>query len=195
MAFWDYEAGTALTAACDKDVTDICKGDTSRRSVYTIGVVGRCLSKQLAQGKPMSAECRKLVTVAAPKDIRMFLQVRCTCCLLSTLGRESAQSGQGRSCAGVQAKFVLPTSTHGVQGEVNKDGTMKGNVQKAMERARRTTSVITLNGWVAVLSIMCSVFLTIMGAVWLYRRHAGLDKPYTLLVPKAQGEAGPSGAS
>lgn len=80
-----------------------------------------------------------------------------------------------------------------MQGEVNKDGTVKGSVQKAVERARRTTSVVTLNGWVAVLSVMCSVFLTIWGAVWLYRRHAGLDKPYTLLVPKS--EAGPSGSS
>ena len=76
MAFWDYDAGAALTEACDADVATICKGDASRRSVYTIGVVGRCLSKQLAQGKAMSAECRKLVTVAAPKDIRIFLQVR-----------------------------------------------------------------------------------------------------------------------
>ena len=74
MAFWDYKNNTALTSACDPDVSDYCSNYSKRRSVYTIGVVGRCLTKQLAQSQPLSPPCRKLVSVAAPKDIRLYLQ-------------------------------------------------------------------------------------------------------------------------
>ena len=78
---------------------------------------------------------------------------------------------------------------------MNKDGTMKmGKVQQVMQRAREASSVITLTGWVAVLSVGCAMFLSIMGGVWLYRRYVGIDKPYTLLVPKGEG-ASSSGES
>jgi golgi apparatus protein 1 len=77
MAFWDYKKSSALTIVCDDDVDLICPANTQKRNVYTIGAVGRCLSKQLASGRPLSAPCRKLVSVAAPKDIRSYLQV-CT---------------------------------------------------------------------------------------------------------------------
>ena len=75
MAFWDYKNNTALTAPCDTDVKAYCEIATSKRSVYTIGVVGRCLTKQLASSLPLSPPCRKLVSVAAPKDIRVYIQV------------------------------------------------------------------------------------------------------------------------
>jgi hypothetical protein len=75
MAFWDYQPGTYLTMACDNDVAAICPQPKHSRDVYTIGVIGRCLSKQLAQGGALAAGCRKLVSVAAPRDIRMYLQV------------------------------------------------------------------------------------------------------------------------
>ena len=76
MAFWDFNAGAALTAPCDDDVQQLCGSPQKGKSVYTIGVVGRCLTKQLAGGKPLSPQCRKLVSVAAPKDIRVSIQVR-----------------------------------------------------------------------------------------------------------------------
>jgi hypothetical protein len=97
MAFWDYNEGVALTLPCDDDVKSICEGNSKRRNSYTIGLVGRCLSKQMAQNKPLSNECRKLVTAAAPKDVRIYLLVRfpfdarLSICLRATLAPDSCQ--------------------------------------------------------------------------------------------------------
>lgn len=78
----------------------------------------------------------------------------------------------------------------GVQDSMNSDGTLKvSGVRQALDRAREATSVITLNGWVAVLSVACAVFLSFYGAMKLYRRYAGLEKPYTLLVPRGEDAA------
>lgn len=76
MAFWDYTKGAALTGPCDEDVESICVQTNRTKGVFSIGYVGRCLSKQLASRKPLNGQCRKLVTVAAPKDVRAYLQVR-----------------------------------------------------------------------------------------------------------------------
>lgn len=76
MAFWDYKSGAALTGPCDEDVESICVQTKRTKGVFSIGYVGRCLSKQLASRQPLSRGCRKLVTVAAPKDVRAYLQVR-----------------------------------------------------------------------------------------------------------------------
>lgn len=75
MAFWDFQPGAALTEACDADVTNVCPSIPMKKNAFTIGAVGRCLTRQLAEGKPLSPGCRKLVSVAAPKDIRVYLQV------------------------------------------------------------------------------------------------------------------------
>ena len=37
------------------------------RGIWSIGAVGRCLSRQLAESKPLTLECRSLVLVAAPR--------------------------------------------------------------------------------------------------------------------------------
>jgi Golgi apparatus protein 1 len=42
--------------------------------MFTIGVVGRCLSKALVQAQALTPKCRELVLVAAPKDSRVYLQ-------------------------------------------------------------------------------------------------------------------------
>jgi hypothetical protein len=42
--------------------------------MFTIGVVGRCLSKTLIEGRRLDAQCRQLVLVAAPKDFRSYFQ-------------------------------------------------------------------------------------------------------------------------
>jgi hypothetical protein len=77
---------------------------------------------------------------------------------------------------------------------MNKDGTMKvSTFNKTVAKAKEASPFITLNGWVAVLSVGCAVFLSAWGAVQLYRRHAGLDKPYTLFVPKDQASTSSSG--
>jgi len=42
--------------------------------VFTIGVVGRCLSKALVEGKYLEDKCRDLVLIAAPKDVRSYFE-------------------------------------------------------------------------------------------------------------------------
>jgi Golgi apparatus protein 1 len=42
--------------------------------MFTIGVVGRCLSKALVQAQALTPKCRELVLIAAPKDSRVYLQ-------------------------------------------------------------------------------------------------------------------------
>ena len=67
MSLWAYAAGAHLTASCDEDVKMYCKSNKSR-GIFSIGAVGRCLSRRLAEEKPLSTQCRSLVAVAAPKD-------------------------------------------------------------------------------------------------------------------------------
>lgn len=43
-------------------------------AMFTIGVVGRCLSKALVQSQGLTPQCRQLVLIAAPKDSRVYLQ-------------------------------------------------------------------------------------------------------------------------
>jgi Golgi apparatus protein 1 len=42
--------------------------------MFTIGAIGRCLSKALVTGQALAPPCRTLVLVAAPKDSRLYLQ-------------------------------------------------------------------------------------------------------------------------
>ncbi|KAK9820440.1 hypothetical protein WJX72_010380 [[Myrmecia] bisecta] len=76
MALWEYKKGGALTGMCDADVGSICGKATKNpknRGIWSIGAVGRCLSRQLAEDKPLEPACRTLVAVAAPKDaLAMF---------------------------------------------------------------------------------------------------------------------------
>lgn len=73
MALWAYTPGAHLTAACDDDVKANCKIGKSR-GIFSIGAVGRCLSRRLAEEKSLSGECRTLVSVAAPKDAAALFQ-------------------------------------------------------------------------------------------------------------------------
>ena len=65
MALWQYRSGAALTDVCDADVEQFCSVEQQKKS---IGSVGRCLAKSLADSKPLSDGCKKLVTFAVPKD-------------------------------------------------------------------------------------------------------------------------------
>ena len=51
------EIGTCQTAVANP----------KNRGIWSIGAVGRCLSRQLAENKPLTLDCRSLVIVAAPK--------------------------------------------------------------------------------------------------------------------------------
>eukprot|EP01025_Chloroclados_australasicus_P017425 TRINITY_DN188_c0_g2_i1.p1 TRINITY_DN188_c0_g2~~TRINITY_DN188_c0_g2_i1.p1 ORF type:complete len:924 (-),score=69.62 TRINITY_DN188_c0_g2_i1:353-2872(-) len=77
MALWTYKAGAAITGVCDADVNTSCAAvaDKHKRKAFGIGVVGRCLSRRVAEsGQFQSQECKHLVTISAPKDIQdMFL--------------------------------------------------------------------------------------------------------------------------
>lgn len=83
---------------------------------------------------------------------------------------------------------VTPGVAFHMQTVMDKDGSMKGKIRKAVDRVKASSSVVSLHGWLALVSIACTVLLSIWGAQWLYRRHAGLDKPYTLLVPRKEEE-------
>lgn len=56
---------------CDDDVTQICQkasiNPNKNRGIWSIGAVGRCLSRQLAENKRLTPGCHTLVAVAAPK--------------------------------------------------------------------------------------------------------------------------------
>ena len=56
---------------CDDDVNQICQkasvNPAKNRGIWSIGAVGRCLSRQLAENKKLTPGCQTLVAVAAPK--------------------------------------------------------------------------------------------------------------------------------
>lgn len=58
-------------------------------------------------------------------------------------------------------------------------------MSQAMQRVKASSSVITLNGWVAVASIAALIFLAIFAGRWAFRKYTGLDRPYTHLVSKS----------
>ncbi len=43
-------------------------------AIFTIGVVGKCLSKALVQGRSLDDKCRNMVLTAAPKDARSYFE-------------------------------------------------------------------------------------------------------------------------
>jgi Golgi apparatus protein 1 len=74
MSLWAYKEGSHLTAACDQDVKSYCPKGNKTRGIFSIGAVGRCLSRRLAEEKALSADCKRLVSVAAPKDAAALFQ-------------------------------------------------------------------------------------------------------------------------
>ena len=79
------QKGNAMTEVCDSDVQRSCAAEQHRsRGVWSIGAVGRCLSKQLALGKRLRDDCAQLIRAAAP-PVRyfalqsMFVTSACVC--------------------------------------------------------------------------------------------------------------------
>lgn len=55
---------------CDADVDQVCQkasNQVQNKGIWSIGAVGRCLSRQLAERKTLTSQCQTLVAVAAPK--------------------------------------------------------------------------------------------------------------------------------
>ncbi len=73
LSLWDYRAGGALTGVCDADVNSLCSSVEKSRGVFGIGAIGKCLSRNLADQRPLAKECKQLVLVAAPKDVKGLL--------------------------------------------------------------------------------------------------------------------------
>ena len=59
-----------VAGVCDSDVDEVCqkaKNNAQNKGIWSIGAVGRCLSRQLAEHKSLTDQCQTLVAVAAPK--------------------------------------------------------------------------------------------------------------------------------
>lgn len=110
FALWDYKPGAPLTAACDAEVASQCPTGAGKRAggVFTIGAVGRCLSKALVTGAPLNSKCRALVLVAAPKDARVYLQYpESTSALIQKVA-------QLQRAAGLESVLVDPYARNGM---------------------------------------------------------------------------------
>lgn len=71
---------------------------------------------------------------------------------------------------------------------MNPDGSLRGGyLQSAVDTAASAKSFITLNGWVAVLSVLATIVVVVAGALFALRRYTGMDKPYTRFV--SEGDA------
>jgi len=98
LALWDYTPSAALTASCDDDVQRTCPQANQKRAKqgaqFTIGVVGRCLSRALVEGQRLAPRCRQLVLVAAPKDARSYFDYpESTSALVQRLADMQASAG------------------------------------------------------------------------------------------------------
>jgi hypothetical protein len=75
--------------------------------MFTIGAIGRCLSKALVMGRRLTPKCRELVLVAAPRDSRVYLQYpESTSALvakIAELQRAAGAHGAGCGCRHWQA--------------------------------------------------------------------------------------------
>lgn len=70
MALWQYRKGSAMTAACDEDAAT-CQ-PPSGKTLKSVGVVGRCLSKKVAEDQKLTPGCKSIVSIAAPKDSKQL---------------------------------------------------------------------------------------------------------------------------
>eukprot|EP00242_Pyramimonas_sp_CCMP2087_P000757 CAMPEP_0198232122 /NCGR_PEP_ID=MMETSP1445-20131203/115560_1 /TAXON_ID=36898 /ORGANISM="Pyramimonas sp., Strain CCMP2087" /LENGTH=884 /DNA_ID=CAMNT_0043912773 /DNA_START=630 /DNA_END=3284 /DNA_ORIENTATION=- len=70
MALWQYRKGSAMTAACDEDAAS-CQ-PPSGKTLKSVGVVGRCLSKKVAEDQKLVPGCKAIVSIAAPKDAKQL---------------------------------------------------------------------------------------------------------------------------
>lgn len=149
MALWQYRSGAALTEACDADVEQFCAPEQTKK---TIGAVGRCLAKSMADNKPLSEGCKKLVTFAVPKDPKDMFDNQMSNAAVAAKVAEIQ----------VQASSIASTLVHTDE--------------------KTGASSITLTGWVAMVSIGALVLLIVGGAYWAYKKYTGQDRPYTLVV-------------
>lgn len=147
MAIWQYRKGAALTQTCDADVDKLCKGV----STSTVGAMGRCLAKQVTDNADLSAPCKKMVMLAAPKDAKSLFDGEMTTAAVVSKVEEIEKK------AGLTAALVKKDKDTG-------------------------SSMVTLTGWIALVSIAALIVVIIGAMVYAYRKYTGQDKPYTLVV-------------
>lgn len=72
MSLWQYRKGSAMTAVCDEDAAKCTP--PAGKTLRSVGVVGRCLSKKVVDKGPMTDGCKAVVTIAAPKDAKQMFE-------------------------------------------------------------------------------------------------------------------------
>ncbi|KAK9838535.1 hypothetical protein WJX81_005974 [Elliptochloris bilobata] len=105
LALWDFQKGAALTGVCDADVGNVCQAaqeSPRARAAWSIGAVGRCLSRNLAENQPLDSECRALVIAAAPKDAQAMFDSSMTAAAIAKRVQEL------QTAAGIKAQLVNP---------------------------------------------------------------------------------------
>ncbi len=89
------------------------KAHAKSAAAFTIGVVGRCLSKSVVEGKALQPDCKHLVMAAAPKDVRTYYDspeasnaliqtVRARVCMCFSGGVRFSRRVRPRVCACAQ---------------------------------------------------------------------------------------------
>ena len=71
------------------------KAHTRSGAAFTIGVVGKCLSKSVVAGKVMGLQCKSLVIAAAPKDVRAYYSTETSNALMQAINDMQAATGIG----------------------------------------------------------------------------------------------------
>jgi len=72
MSLWQYRKGSAMTAVCDEDAAKCTP--PAGKTLRSVGVVGRCLSKKVVDKGTMTDGCKAVVTIAAPKDAKQMFE-------------------------------------------------------------------------------------------------------------------------
>ncbi|KAF5829593.1 hypothetical protein DUNSADRAFT_15858 [Dunaliella salina] len=76
--------------------SELQKAHAKSGAAFTIGVVGRCLSKSVVEGQNLGQQCKGLVMAAAPKDVRAYYSTpEASSAFLQTITAMQAATGMG----------------------------------------------------------------------------------------------------
>ena len=207
---WACHAGV-----CDSDVDKICgkvSNGTIQRGLWTIGAVGRCLSRQLAEQKPLAEQCRGLVAVAAPQVTIAAAANPCLSAVQTTwawVDRCSISGDERRAAAGPAARpssacrpeahpHLLWHAVQDAQELFNSSMNAAALTQRVLELQQAAgiktklvnptasgAGAITLTGWVALVAVACIVTTVMGGMYFVYQRILGPDPKSQYVVVKS----------
>eukprot|EP00798_Chlamydomonas_sp_ICE-L_P000438 gene438-1836_t len=208
LALWDFKEGAPLTTMCDADVQAKCPKDKGK-NMFSIGVVGRCLSKALVSGAGMDPKCRSMVLLAAPKDARSYFEYpESTSVVVQKIADLQRSAGlqlvdpyqrDGGGTVTVTGRALVDPYQRGGGGTVTVTGEslthLAGNSCNCNAEGRARVDpyqrgggvTVTVTGWVALLCIISLIVVLIGGVAMLYRRAIGADKPHTMHVGPGTG--------